>query len=245
MKFVSSITAALMLFAISTNNPAGYDWASTRAYSEREPVEQVTEPNFVKETDELFADGFESPEPNVVPLCTPDNVMYPPQGYELNSAKTLAELWGPQGIGAALVQVKISGGGYAAYRFDSAMFVEGYDVYTFNGDTSNVGGGGAVGATHRYVSISECDGDLRLSDPTSPHSTLKQSGCKAYPAEGPFLYLNFGPPSTSSNICNLERGKRYVFNVVFDDPSDGYNADTLCNPDLERNLCAFRMAVLN
>ena len=53
--------------------------------------------------------------------------------------------------------------------------------------------------------------------PEGPKAAPPVRSCRVYPAEGPFLYLNFGAPR--SGMCTLDPARRYVFNVVFDDPS--------------------------
>ena len=60
--------------------------------------------------------------------------------------------------------------------------------------------------------------------------------------EGPFLYMNFGAPSSDPAICNLDPNKTYYFNVIFDSPYDGYDATAFCSSS-GSNHCGFRMAV--
>lgn len=179
---------------------------------------------------------------DVVPACSPEPPEFPPAGYQLANANPLDEIWRSStddAIGSGLAQVRLGTGTFHSYPFNRNMFPAG-DVHAFQGDTSNVGVG-AVGASHRFVAISECLGDLRRAQPNAADPTL-QSGCRVYPAEGPFLYVNWGAPRPG--MCNLDPARVYVFNVVLDDPADGYDADTLCNPELGRAVCAFRMSIL-
>ncbi len=189
--------------------------------------------------DSIFTDDYENP--GAGGACVPDGDYYTPLGYALGHSPTLEQLWVETtgtGIGGSSATVRLEGGQYAAFRFTRQMFPADETV-GFNGDTSNVGVG-LAGADHRYVAISECAGDLRLADAGSPDPT-RQTTCRVFPLEGPFLYVNWGAPR--AGFCNLDPAKTYYFNVIFDNPSDGYNASQLCNTVLMRNACGYRMAV--
>lgn len=195
--------------------------------------------------DRIFDDSFEAEAPGQIALCTPDNVQYPPANYIQAYSPTLEQLWlenTGEPIGGASTKVRFEGGTYVAMRFDRAMFPSGADVYTFNGDTSNVGVG-LQGADFRFIAISECPGDLRVADNASPYPVLHQ-GCRVlFGTEGPFLYINWGPPLSNPNFCNLNPAKTYYFNAIFDDPYDGYDATRRCSTNTGTNHCGFRMAV--
>jgi len=182
-----------------------------------------------------------APPPPPPPACPAA-----PPGYVLGESISLVDLWLREtgtGIGPVLAQMKLRGGTYEAYPFKLADFNWGSTVrFEFNGDTSNVGPG-AYGAEWRYVTVSECPGDLRVADPSSPDPTL-QPGCRRYAGEGPFLLINFGAALNDGHTCNLDPSKTYYMNVVLDNPADGFDANVLCNPVLQKNVCAFRAGVL-
>ena len=195
--------------------------------------------------DEIYGDGFEEPGSGQVPACAPQAPQFPPAGYTLGYSPSLQQLWFEttgQDIGGASAKVRLEGGQYAAMSFTRAMFNPGQAVFTFNGDTSNVGIG-LQGADLRYIAISECAGDLREPDNGAPE-TWRHSACRVRAnTEGPFLYLNWGAPMQNPNICDLDPDKTYYFNIVFDDPIDGYNAATPCSANGGLNQCGFRIAV--
>lgn len=192
--------------------------------------------------DPIFADAFESPAPGSV-LCTPDNVQYPPAGYIADYSPTLERLWYEstgEPVGGALAKIRLEGGTYTSMRFDRAMFGYHKDLYTVNGDTSNVGTG-LRGADTRFVAISECQGDLRGADEASPYELL-HSACRVLVgSEGPFMYLNWGAPIANPAICNLDPAKTYYFSVIFDNPYIGYDARRLCSASGGVNQCGFRI----
>lgn len=194
--------------------------------------------------DAIFDAGLEDEDAfaSQSPACSPEAPFFPPTGYALASAQPLDELWRATAyapVGSALAQVRVASGTYQAHAFDRTMFPAG-NVHVFQGDTSNTGPA-AVGAAYRYVAISECLGDLRPARPGDPDATLAPA-CRVYPSEGPFLYLNWGAPR--AGMCNLDPAKVYVFNVILDDPADGYDAASACNPERGGSMCGFRMSVL-
>ena len=193
--------------------------------------------------DPIFTDGFEDEAP-LNALCVPDGVQYPPAGYTQAYSPTLEQLWletTGQEIGGASAKVRFEGGTYTSMRFDRAMFNSGAEIYTFNIDTSNVGVG-LEGADYRYITISECEGDLREPDNNSEFEVMRM-GCRTLVGtEGPFLYLNWGESIANPNFCNLDPAKTYYFSVIFDRPSDGYDPTALCSSS-GSNHCGFRMAV--
>lgn len=169
--------------------------------------------------DLIFADGFENEAagpPPPPPVCDP-----PPAGYFQGGPLTLVAVWAPQPIGSSLAQVKLAGDSYESYRFTRADLPA--DLTEFQGDTSNVGNG-AVGADLRMVAVEECEGDF----------VPAQGACAVNANEGAFLYLNFGAPLPFA--CNLDASKTYYWNVTF--------GASPCNSGLNRNTCAFRVAVL-
>lgn len=197
--------------------------------------------------DPIFADQFETAEPDPDPpgnaLCTPDGLQYPPIGYRQDYSPSLEQLWFEttgEPIGGALAKIRLEGGTYTAMRFTRGMFGDHTDLFTVNGDTSNVGVG-LRGADTRFIAISECAGDLRAPDNTSQYEVLHSRCRLTVGSEGPFMYLNWGPPSTNTAICNLDPAKTYYFNVVFDNPNDGYNAARLCSVSGGVNNCGFRI----
>jgi hypothetical protein len=197
----------------------------------------------VQAGDVIFDAGLEdASEPAALGAsCAPEPPHFPPLGYALASASPLDELWRAStggAIGPALAQVRVASGTFQSHPFDRTMFPPG-DVHMFQGDTSNTGPA-AVGAAYRYVAISECIGDLRPARPGHPDPTLDPA-CRVAPSEGPFLYLNWGPPQPG--LCNLDPAKVYVFNVILDDPADGFDATSACNPDRTATMCGFRMSV--
>ena len=195
--------------------------------------------------DDIYRDDFEEPGSGQVPACAPQAPQFPPAGYTQGYSPTLQQLWAEttgQEIGGASAKVRLEGGTYAAMSFTRAMFNPAQAIFTFNGDTSNVGVG-LQGADRRYIAISECAGDFRTADNSAPE-TWRHSGCRVSAnTEGPFLYLNWGPPTQNPNICDLDPEKTYYFNIVFDDPIDGYNAGTPCSANGGLNQCGFRIAV--
>ena len=194
-------------------------------------------------SDPIFRFDFEDVAAGLaLPSCAPVAPEFPPVGYQLANDMALDVLWRSTTglpIGSALAQVRIASATYQAHPFERAMFPDG-DVHAFHGDTSNVGAA-AIGASVRYVAISECLGDLRRASPGDVDPTLEPA-CRVYPSEGPFLYLNWGP--ARPGMCNLDPARLYVFNVIFDDPVDGYDASVPCNPELAASACGFRMSVL-
>ena len=208
------------------------------------PLCLVFAASFAHADDPIFSAGLED-EGGVASFgsaCSPEPPYFPPAGYMLASAQTLDELWRATAfapVGSALAQVRVASGTFQAHPFDRTMFPAG-TVHVFQGDTSNTGPA-AVGAAYRYVAVSECLGDLRPPRPGHPDPTLDPA-CRVYPSEGPFLYLNWGPPR--AGMCNLDPAKVYVFNVILDDPADGYDAASACNPDRGATMCGFRMSVL-
>ena len=199
---------------------------------------------FAQADDAIFGAGLEDEGgvASFVSACVPEAPYFPPAGYVLASAQTLDELWRATAfasVGSALAQVRVASGTFQAHPFDRTMFPAG-TVHVFQGDTSNTGPA-AVGATYRYVAISECLGDLRPARRGDPDATLAPA-CRVYPSEGPFLYVNWGEPR--AGMCNLDPAKVYVFNVILDDPADGYDAASACNPDRGATMCGFRMSVL-
>jgi hypothetical protein len=195
-------------------------------------------------TDDIYGDGFEEPGSGGVPACTPEPPQYPPAGYTQGYSPTLEQLWletTGQEIGGALAKVKLEGGYFSAMSFTRDMFNPDSTVVSFFADTSNTGIG-LQGADHRYITISECPGDLRSPDDASA-DPLRHSACRTLiRGEGPFLYLNWGEAMNNPNVCDLDPTKTYYFNVLFDDPIDGYNAATPCSSNGGLNQCGFRMA---
>lgn len=195
--------------------------------------------------DDIYRDGYEAPGGGAVPACAPVAPQFPPAGYSQGYSPTLRQLWFEttgEDIGGALAKVRLEGGTFAAMSFTRAMFNPDATIFTFNADTSNVGTG-LQGADHRWVTISECPGDLRVADDTSPDPT-RRSACRvSIGSEGPFMYVNWGPPIANPAFCNLDPAKTYYFNVVFDNPADGFNAATPCSQNGGLNQCGYRMAV--
>ncbi len=180
-----------------------------------------------------------APPPPPPPVCPA-----PPAGYRLGESISLQALWLREtggGISRVPAQIKLQGGTYDTYSFTYADFGYASQYFELNGDTSNIGSG-AYGAEFRYVTVTECAGDLRAPVPSSPDPTL-HAGCRRYAGEGPFMLLNYGTPMDSASYCNLDPSKTYYMNVIFDDPADGFDATALCNPVLQKNICAFRAAV--
>ena len=172
----------------------------------------------------IFVDGFGEEthaaggEPAV---CMPEAPLYPP--FENQGGPTeLTDLWAPDAIGSALVQVRVAGDMWEAYAFSRADLPS--DLVEFNADTSNVGDR-AVGADLRYVVVSACAGDFRPP---------AERACAALVGEGSFLYVNFGAPV--ANACNLDPARRYHFNVLV--------GAAPCNSARNSNNCAFRIMVL-
>lgn len=184
-------------------------------------------PYAAKGSDLIFADQF-GDEPcdgscgseGGEPLCTPVAPYYPPY-VDMGGPVTLAGVFAPNPIGSALSQVKVSGGTWEGYEFGASDLPSA--LVEWFADTSNIGGGGAVGADARHYAVSECAGDFR-----------PVSGCSGTVGEGPFLYTNFGPPVVG--VCNLDPAKRYFFNTNV--------GPAPCNEALGRNLCGWRVAVL-
>ena len=195
--------------------------------------------------------------------CSPTNDgFWPPSGLTPGMQLTFTQLWltnpgpsGPNPVGTALTQVKMSGGQYRAFefRFDMLNANEGDDVLEMYADTSNPGNGVANGASYRYITISECPGDLRWANPAA--GGLLKQGCRVYANEGPFIYLNFGAASNDTAMCNLEKNKTYYMNVTFDNPDndfsgtltpgDGFSAQQPCHDKPNATVsdtCGFRMS---
>ena len=196
--------------------------------------------------DPIFADQFETPEPDPPPsdaLCTPDGFQYPPIGYRQDYSPSLEQLWldsTGEPVGGALATIRLEGGTYTAMRFTRGMFGDHTDLFTVNGDTSNVGTG-LRGAATSYVAVSECAGDLRVADNASQYESLHARCRLTVGGEGPFMYLNWGRPSTDTAICNLDPAKTYYFNVVFDNPIPAYDASRPCTSSGGLNQCGFRI----
>jgi hypothetical protein len=182
--------------------------------------------------------------------CAPANDgFFPPTGLTPGLPVTFTQLWqtnpgpsGPNPVGSALAQVKMSGGQYRALEFRYDMLNTTNEVLTMYADTSNPGSGVAAGATWRFAAISECPGDLRQANDAA--GGMLKSGCRVYISEGPFVYLNFGTPSGDAAVCNLDKNKTYYMNVTFDAPHDGFNPSQPCSDRLNSatDTCGFRMS---
>lgn len=174
---------------------------------------------------------------------------FSPVGLTAGMSQTFTQLWSTgtspagQPVGAALTKIEMTGGQYRSFSFNWGMLNGTTDdmQLQMNADTSNTGG--RPGADYRYIAISECPNDLRQPNPASPDPLMKP-GCRVYATEGPFLYMNFGAPSSDPAICNLDPNKTYYFNVTFDAPFDGFSATQPCNST--RGLsesCGFRVQI--
>ena len=187
--------------------------------------------------DLVFMDGLESEAP-LPAECASDGPMFPPEGYQRTFPITLLQLWqqttGGNAISADLATIRLEAGQYSSFRFDRSMLPS--EFYQFKADTSNTGVGLAP-ATYRFVTISTCPGDLRRAAPASDDPTL-QPPCRTSAAEGTFLYINWGEPD--ARTCNLDSSREYYFNVIFDNPVDGYDATNPCN-DNGQFACGFRV----
>jgi hypothetical protein len=191
-----------------------------------------------------------APPPPPTGSCSPANDgFFPPTGLTPGMQLTFTQLWasnpppaGSNPVGGALTQVKMAGGQYRAFefRFDMLNANPGDDILEMYADTSNPGSGVARGATWRFVTVSECPGDLRMANPAV--GGLLKNGCRVYATEGPFIYLNFGPESNDPAMCNLDKNKTYYMNVTFDSPHDGFNPNAACSDALTSptDTCGFR-----
>ena len=190
--------------------------------------------------DLVFVDGFE--EPGGVVSCESTGPDFPPTGYERAYATTLQQLWYEttgEPIGGGYAEFHFEGGDYQAHRFDRTMFAGG-NLYTFNADLANAGTG-RVGADFRYITVSECPGDFRLPENNSAEDPTLRPACRVQVgSEGVFMYINWGAPHPS--FCSLDPEKTYYFNVIFDDPTDGFDATVSCNTSTGLNHCGFRVS---
>ncbi|HVF34508.1 MAG TPA: hypothetical protein VND91_04235, partial [Candidatus Saccharimonadia bacterium] len=193
----------------------------------------------------------EQPPPPPANSCAGVNDgFFPPTGLSaLGSPLTFTQLWqvgtSPAGqpVGAALTKIEMNGGQYRSFSFNWGMLNgdSGDMQLQMNADTSNTGG--RVGSDYRYLTISECPNDLRPPVVGSPDPLLKP-GCRVYANEGPFIYLNFGPPISDPAFCNLDPQKSYYMNVTFDAPFDGFSSTTPCNSTRPLGeTCGFRIQI--
>lgn len=170
--------------------------------------------------DLIFTDSFEDEAAGPPPPreCPP-----PPEGYFQSGPFTLSSLWPGGNIGAELVQIRMPGDSYKALSFERHHLPSAFD---FNADTSNVGGGGAVGADMRLVVVSDCAGDF------GPQT---QPACTSGASEGPFMLVSWD--TAIPFACNLDSNKTNYFNVTF--------GTAPCNNSVipPKNNCAFRISV--
>ncbi len=194
--------------------------------------------------------GTTPPPPPPPTGCTPLNDGYyppstpnqsgPPTAFIEAGGGTFTALWSPNPVGAAFARpITLAGGQYEVYSFTRAMLdAPGTTMFAINVDTANTGG--TRGADVRFITITECPGDLRRGNP-SASNPREQPGCRKQVNEGPSFLLNYGPTMDPLYSCNLDETKTYYMNVVLDDPSDGFQASASCSAFGGMGDCGFRI----
>jgi hypothetical protein len=74
-------------------------------------------------------------------------------------------------------------------------------------------------ADSMFIGISPCPGDLRTADAASSDPWL-ENGCRRVGGGGSIFYSTL-PGASNENVCRLQAGQTYYFNVMAADPNGG------------------------
>ena len=173
----------------------------------------------------------------------PQQHYFPPTNLaQAGATVTFTQLWAASGlqVGQQFARLEMGGSQYRSFSFNRDMLNSDGMFFEMKADTSNTGG--PRPADSRYAVITECANDLRPGNNASTVQT-ERTNCRGFPAEGTFLYLNFGAPIDNPRVCNLDPNKTYHMNVTFEDPNDGYQTGKSCNSGFPGSNCAFRIGI--